>query len=410
MATKNQKRIFYFGIVVLLVLFTLNQVIVLGSNNPIFLSLIKTFSPDGVIDCPECVGQNIREAINAVIINISLVWVFLFLEMLKRKQILIFGIIVFLITSMLKYSEAWFLNNQINRLLNRDFCVAILVWVILVLAQYEYKSDVLKRKWIFTVGIILSLIASSLKQYSNMYPGNPIIQLSDKIFLPPDFVILTCIIIILVKCKHKSDVFQIQQFKWHTKSAYIFAFLLIFSWYVKGNREYFREDHFIEQLTVILFFCSSILLGVKFIKPGKFKRLYLLLGVLFFFVLGMEEISWGQRIFDWNTPEVWSEVNYQDETNLHNLFNPIASNVYIFGSLLLGYIFLSMNYVKDYFSRFTWWDNISPFFPSIEYSLWGFIFLFLSIHVTITGELVEIVFSVLGAAYATDIFLQSPRA
>lgn len=31
-----------------------------------------------------------------------------------------------------------------------------------------------------------------------------------------------------------------------------------------------------------------------------------------------EEVSWGQHIFEWGTPEFWSNVNDQDETNLHN--------------------------------------------------------------------------------------------
>jgi len=31
-----------------------------------------------------------------------------------------------------------------------------------------------------------------------------------------------------------------------------------------------------------------------------------------------EEISWGQHIFEWGTPEFWSSVNDQNETNLHN--------------------------------------------------------------------------------------------
>ena len=31
-----------------------------------------------------------------------------------------------------------------------------------------------------------------------------------------------------------------------------------------------------------------------------------------------EEISWGQHIFNWSTPEFWGNVNDQGETNLHN--------------------------------------------------------------------------------------------
>lgn len=31
-----------------------------------------------------------------------------------------------------------------------------------------------------------------------------------------------------------------------------------------------------------------------------------------------EEVSWGQHFWDWATPDFWSEVNDQQETNLHN--------------------------------------------------------------------------------------------
>lgn len=31
-----------------------------------------------------------------------------------------------------------------------------------------------------------------------------------------------------------------------------------------------------------------------------------------------EELSWGQHVFEWNTPEYWAELNDQGETNFHN--------------------------------------------------------------------------------------------
>lgn len=31
-----------------------------------------------------------------------------------------------------------------------------------------------------------------------------------------------------------------------------------------------------------------------------------------------EEVSWGQHIIGWNTPEFWATLNDQGETNLHN--------------------------------------------------------------------------------------------
>ncbi len=32
-----------------------------------------------------------------------------------------------------------------------------------------------------------------------------------------------------------------------------------------------------------------------------------------------EEVSWGQWIFNWATPDGWGEINDQNETNLHNI-------------------------------------------------------------------------------------------
>ena len=45
---------------------------------------------------------------------------------------------------------------------------------------------------------------------------------------------------------------------------------------------------------------------------------FLCLAALACFYIAGEEMSWGQHIFHWNTPEYWAELNRQDETNLHN--------------------------------------------------------------------------------------------
>jgi hypothetical protein len=45
----------------------------------------------------------------------------------------------------------------------------------------------------------------------------------------------------------------------------------------------------------------------------------LLLGIVFFFGAA-EEISWGQQIFHFETPESIKTVNVQEEFNIHNLY------------------------------------------------------------------------------------------
>ena len=88
------------------------------------------------------------------------------------------------------------------------------------------------------------------------------------------------------------------------------------------------EDHFFELIGASSLFITSILFFYGFRVARKsldktwvslVKQLvYLVLALLFFFGAG-EEISWGQRIFGFKTPEPLAQVNKQDELNLHNL-------------------------------------------------------------------------------------------
>lgn len=53
------------------------------------------------------------------------------------------------------------------------------------------------------------------------------------------------------------------------------------------------------------------------VKNGWLKAWTALAGICCIYVAG-EELSWGQHIFGWATPENWSALNDQNETNLHN--------------------------------------------------------------------------------------------
>jgi hypothetical protein len=52
-----------------------------------------------------------------------------------------------------------------------------------------------------------------------------------------------------------------------------------------------------------------------------------------FFMIG-EELSWGQRIFDWETPASLAENNKQEESNLHNILGVEAAFKWV--QLLVG--------------------------------------------------------------------------
>jgi hypothetical protein len=77
-----------------------------------------------------------------------------------------------------------------------------------------------------------------------------------------------------------------------------------------------KEDHFFEWLTAICFLGSCIYFFLSFKKSRNF--FFLLLALVMLFGAG-EEISWGQRIFGYGTPETVKDLNVQGEFNLHNL-------------------------------------------------------------------------------------------
>ena len=53
-------------------------------------------------------------------------------------------------------------------------------------------------------------------------------------------------------------------------------------------------------------------------KKDKLTGAWILLATVCCFYVAGEEISWGQQILKWDTPEYWSTLNDQNETNLHN--------------------------------------------------------------------------------------------
>lgn len=101
-----------------------------------------------------------------------------------------------------------------------------------------------------------------------------------------------------------------------------------------------QEDSIYENLTALTMLAGSILLVIKLFKgnvKGAKRIYYILLALMMFFGFG-EEISWGQRIFDLQTNEYFSNHNLQGETNLHNLkINGVKLNKAIF-SIGLGIV------------------------------------------------------------------------
>lgn len=98
-----------------------------------------------------------------------------------------------------------------------------------------------------------------------------------------------------------------------------------------------QEDGFIEWTSALLLLAACLTaLRVASRMPDKAHAgMHLFLGVLFFVMLG-EEISWGQRLLGFSTPDTLAQINVQGETNLHNSFRYLFDHLFILGFFVWG--------------------------------------------------------------------------
>ncbi|MDP1624713.1 MAG: hypothetical protein Q8L64_02980 [bacterium] len=113
-----------------------------------------------------------------------------------------------------------------------------------------------------------------------------------------------------------------------TAVVYIFAVFLTLAAGDQLAGVLFAEDRYFENMGAFGFFAASFIFFYGFIRTLKrysvnvFSRIrqFIILGLALLFLFGGgEEISWGQRIFNIQTPEALAGINAQEETNIHNI-------------------------------------------------------------------------------------------
>ncbi|MDF1659453.1 MAG: hypothetical protein P1U58_17690 [Verrucomicrobiales bacterium] len=84
-----------------------------------------------------------------------------------------------------------------------------------------------------------------------------------------------------------------------------------------------KETGFVEYGTAMLFFLGGIYAFFLSAKSPIKEKLYIRIPVIFFGILAifvcLEEISFGQHLLFFGTPEWFNQFNTHNETNLHNL-------------------------------------------------------------------------------------------
>ena len=109
-----------------------------------------------------------------------------------------------------------------------------------------------------------------------------------------------------------------------------------------------KENGFFENLSLVLLLFISIYGTTVAIKNHKrFSRTALFFIIAFSllaFIGAMEEISWGQQFFHFESSEFFLKENLQKETNLHNLIKPTIFSDVIYFSVYTFLIFTPLFY------------------------------------------------------------------
>lgn len=133
-------------------------------------------------------------------------------------------------------------------------------------------------------------------------------------------------------------------------SAAVTVFAVWCAWLFSRDARLFNalslEDGLFEWLSALFLFAASAFFALLAIgqlagtRSGGGRQAWALggAGVFFaltFFVIGMEEISWMQRVFDVATPQALVALNDQKEFNFHNISTGASELVYYNGAFFL---------------------------------------------------------------------------
>jgi len=168
------------------------------------------------------------------------------------------------------------------------------------------------------------------------------------------------------------------------------------------------EDGFMENLTAGFALAASVILMIAARGLTRGSRILVLALALASFFFGMEEISWGQRIFGVATPEVLVEANHQGELNLHNFLSPRQVHLYtpVAVNLLLAAYFCFAHPLATLFP-----DDLRPLTLPAHSLILSLVFQFLLVQSVImySAEVTEEVVSVVLFFSAMRLLRDHPR-
>ena len=246
-----------------------------------------------------------------------------------------------------------------------DARLLIIIAPVLVYLSNRYFGSQKNLFWIahqylsiIFLGISIGLVLAEFQTYTNFVFATYSIHFSRFFYL--------ALTMVLVSLANKEKNFYKKN--WRSLIFVLLIILIPVSMIISlRDPDIFRwmvaEDSLIEWLQFVLLlvcsYCSWSLATILKKRNRMFLAVCFYLAAVMCLFVGGEAISWGQRIFNVETPEQWAEHNMQNELTLHN------------ASILFGYVYVGYMLI-GFFGSISWIVRkiISPFISSkISYVL-----------------------------------------
>ena len=129
-----------------------------------------------------------------------------------------------------------------------------------------------------------------------------------------------------------------------------------------------KENGFFETLSVV-FLLSISFIGIKTIIKHNIEYKLLKFTIISFsiltFIAAMEEISWGQHLFHFQSSSFFELYNQQKETNLHNFVDGNIFSSVIYSSVYTLFVFVPL-LIQLFHDKIKILKLIYPFIPSLH--------------------------------------------
>lgn len=154
---------------------------------------------------------------------------------------------------------------------------------------------------------------------------------------------------------------------------YITSFITIFfTAKISGYEDFLqvmtKENGFFETLSLVFLLAISIA-GIKILIKQTIQNRFLKFTIISFsiltFVAAMEEISWGQHLFHFQSASFFELYNQQKETNLHNFVDGNIFSSVIYSSVYIIFVFTPL-FTYLFQNKIKIAQLMYPFMPSLH--------------------------------------------